>query len=75
MMLGIRSALHMLCMYSTRELYLQPPLYLCVCVCVCVCGIGDGTQGHSTSKLHPQPYLIFILKQGLARLLRVLLHC
>ena len=24
------------------------------------CGTGDGTQGHSTSKLHPQPYFILL---------------
>ena len=42
---------------------------VCVYVCVCVCGTGDGTQGHSTSELYPQPYfLFFILKQGLTKL-------
>ena len=34
------------------------------------CGTGDGTQGHSTSKLYPQPILFFILKQGLTMLQR-----
>ena len=43
--------------------YLWIPFY-------CVCGTGDWTQWHSTSKLHPQPYFIFILKQGLTRLMK-----
>ena len=34
-------------------------------------GTGDWTQRHSTSELHPQPYFIFLLKQGLTRLVRV----
>ena len=34
-------------------------------------GTRDWTQGHSTSQLHPQPYFIFTLKQGFARLIKV----
>ena len=33
-------------------------------------GTSDGTQGHSTSKLHLQPIFILYLKQGLTKLQR-----
>ena len=37
---------------------------------LCVCVTENGTQGHSTSKPHLQPFFILYLKQGLTKLQR-----
>ena len=42
--------------------------HLQICGCMWYWGLN---QEYSTSELHPQPYFIFISKQGLTRLMRV----
>lgn len=45
------------------------------CLFVWWLGTGDWSQGQFTTELHCQSFLFFILRQSLAKLLRVLLSC